>query len=144
MTFTSCKFTRDDRLQGQGGIQPFTICGELFHLQGPLHPRHGQAPSFAQLYFLDPDQANTARLAFHPGLRPDLLDRLERILRDCRNPFIGIYATAREQIESARGNASPYRLLLNPRLQLVVEKGSDRRRTNLPTANEVSVLIPDE
>jgi hypothetical protein len=29
-------------------------------------------------------------------------------------------------------------------MRLIVEKGADRRRENLPTANKVAVLIPDE
>jgi hypothetical protein len=29
-------------------------------------------------------------------------------------------------------------------MRLIMEKGADRRRENLPTANKVTVLIPDE
>jgi hypothetical protein len=29
-------------------------------------------------------------------------------------------------------------------MRLIVEKGANRRRENLPTANKVTVLIPDE
>jgi hypothetical protein len=43
--------------------------------------------------------------------------------------------------EQANG---PLRIILNPRMRLIVEKGADRRRENLPTANKVAVLIPDE
>lgn len=37
LTFTSCCYGEDKRLRGRGGIQSFTIHGELYHLQGPLH-----------------------------------------------------------------------------------------------------------
>lgn len=50
-------YKTDERLQGTGGIQSFTIHGELYHLQGPLHAPTGAVPSFAQLYFYDPHNA---------------------------------------------------------------------------------------
>ena len=37
-----------------------------------------------------------------------------------------------------------FRLILNPKLQLVVERGADMRRENLPTANEVSIIVPED
>ena len=43
--------------------------------------------------------------------------------------------------EQANG---PLRIILNPQIRLIIEKGADRRRENLPTANEVAVLIPNE
>ena len=36
------------------------------------------------------------------------------------------------------------RLILNPQLRLVVERGADRRRENLPTADEVAIILPEE
>lgn len=144
LTFTSCMYTADTRLQGRGGIQTFTIHGELYHLQGPLHASAGSLPSFAQLYFLDPNHAATARLAQHPDLHQALLAELAQMMHDCNNPFISMYATAREQITAARASTEAMRIVINPRLQLIMENGSDKRRHNLPTANEVAVFIPDE
>jgi hypothetical protein len=43
--------------------------------------------------------------------------------------------------EQANG---PLRIILNPRMRLIVEKGADRRRENLSTTNKVAVLIPDK
>jgi hypothetical protein len=43
--------------------------------------------------------------------------------------------------EQANG---PLRIILNPRMRLIIEKGADCRRENLPTVNKVVVLIPDE
>jgi hypothetical protein len=34
--------------------------------------------------------------------------------------------------------------LLNPQIRLILESGTDRYRENLPTSNEVTVLIPDK
>jgi hypothetical protein len=43
--------------------------------------------------------------------------------------------------EQANG---PLRIILNPRMRLIVKQGADRRRENLPTVSEVAVLIPDK
>jgi hypothetical protein len=43
--------------------------------------------------------------------------------------------------EQANG---PLRIILNPQIRLIIEKGADRRRENLPTVNEVAVLILNE
>ena len=146
LTFTSCKYQQDTRLQGRAGIQSFTIQGELYHLQGPLHTGAQAIPSFAQLYFYDPAAAATSRLSgcHHPDLWQPLLQDLDDMIRSCGNPFIHMYATAREQIERARALTGPMQIVLNPRLHLVMEAGSDKRRTNLPTALEVAAFIPDE
>jgi hypothetical protein len=34
--------------------------------------------------------------------------------------------------------------VITPRLQLIMEKGADRRRENLPVADEIALLIPGE
>lgn len=38
----------------------------------------------------------------------------------------------------------PRRVILNTQMRLTMETGPDKRRKNLPTSNEVAVLIPDE
>lgn len=68
LTFTSCCFTADERLRGQGGIYQFQIHGKLFHLQGPLQENEGRIPNFAQLYFYDPAIANASQVARAPIL----------------------------------------------------------------------------
>ncbi|RPA96047.1 hypothetical protein L873DRAFT_1927007 [Choiromyces venosus 120613-1] len=67
------------------------------------------------------------------------------MLHKC-NPFIPIYQTAKERLEAANintGDGVTY-IVLNPQLQLIVESGADKRRCNLPTSNEVAMIIGDE
>ena len=144
LTFTSCCYTPDERLRGIGGIHPFQIRGELFHLQGPLRHAQGQLPSFAQLYFYDPLYASGSRFAQHPELRETLLRALFEIIQTCGNPFIQFYKTAQETLEQHEQEQGRIRVLLNPQMRLVLEQGADQRRSNLPTSTEVSVFIPDE
>ena len=35
-------------------------------------------------------------------------------------------------------------MILNPRMELICATGADRRRHNVPIANEVAMIIPDE
>jgi hypothetical protein len=73
-------------------------------------------------------------------LNYEILHRLDAMLRHC-NPFIGIYTTAHERFLAQNG---PFRILLSLQMRLIMETGADRRRENLPTANEVALVIPDE
>ena len=139
--FTSVSYKKDTRIDpAMGGIQCFQICGQLFHFHGPLRPPSHETPSFAQLFFYDPAYATDIRANQYSQLDRTILLRLTEMLTDC-NPFIRIYKTARERLATQQAD---FRILLNPRLQLVIEAGADRRRENLPTSNEVTVIIPDE
>ena len=113
-------------------------------MQGPLHAVQGTLPSFAQTYFYDPEYASDTRAENHPELRRDLLRKLSDMLHAVNNPFISIYRTAKETLEADEGNDNSLRVILNPQMQIVVETGSDKRRTNLPTSNEVAIFVPDE
>jgi len=37
-----------------------------------------------------------------------------------------------------------FRIILDPQLSLIVETGADLRRENLPTANEIAMILPEE
>lgn len=73
----------------------------------------------------------------------NIIRRLSEILHDV-NPFISIYKTARERLQETEMNRTASRIIFNPQLRLVVEQGADRRRENLPTSDEVALIIPDE
>ena len=65
-------------------------------------------------------------------------------MHEC-NPFINIYQTAKERLDNANNNHADgiTRILLNPQLQLIVKIGADKRRCNLPTSNEIAMIIGD-
>jgi len=58
--------------------------------------------------------------------------------------MIRMYLTAREQLAEIALAEDRFRLILNPRLQLVVERGADLRCENVPIADEVSMILPKE
>jgi hypothetical protein len=141
LTFTSANYNTDTRIQNpQRGLTCFQIYGELYHLQGPLITEEGQQPRYAQLLFYDAKQAAEIRMERNPQLNQHILEKLTDILYTV-NPFITLYYTAKERLQSVDDDV---RIILNPRMELMVESDADRRRYNLPVSNEVAIIIQDE
>ena len=66
------------------------------------------------------------------------------MLRDVHNPFIDMYISAREALQNNGNTVETLRIILNPQICLIMETGADRRKENLPTSNEVSLIIQDD
>jgi hypothetical protein len=151
LSFTSVKYTPDKRLgdAGQtGGVQVFSIHGEYYHQQGPLVTEPGEKPKFAARLFYDPRDAAKASKDVFDDLHEPLLLELMDTIRNC-NPYVEMYKTARERFTEQENvpleqRPANLRVVLQPNMKLVIEKGADRRRENLPTADEVAGLITDE
>lgn len=145
LTFTSMECVADIRVAGQRGPNSFQVHGEVYHTQGPLEPNSSQEAQYAQLFFYDPAYAADLRHQRNPTLDRAVMGDLTQMLEDV-NPFISVYRTAREQLHSISETSVPdeSRVLLNPRLTLVMEEGADRRRHNLPVADEVAVIMLGE
>jgi hypothetical protein len=146
LAFTSVSFTKDLRLNLYSNVRYFQIYRELFYWQGPLQPGSQELPRFVQLFFYNPDYATNACIQQF-GNSQGLLDReilleLYYIL-DSINHFVCLYKTAKEQMETAPQDKS-LQILLSLQMRLVIETGADRRRENLPTANNLAAIIPDE
>ena len=144
LAFTSINCKTTDRNASGSGIQCFQIHGELYHMHGPLRPGPDQTPAYAQLYFYDPAYATEIRARRNRNLDPQLLRQLTDMLHEVNNPFIQLYKTAAERLADQQVPGSQLRVVLNPQMRLVLEAGVDRRRENLPTVEEVAVIIPDE
>ena len=65
-----------------GGGVPASFCihGALHHLMGSLVPPEGDAPSYAQLYIYDAQQATDLWHQRNPNLKPDVLRELHDML----------------------------------------------------------------
>ncbi|POS82138.1 hypothetical protein EPUL_005344, partial [Erysiphe pulchra] len=148
--FTSFNYSPDRRLEEsgiRGGIQSFAVHGEIFHRIGAV-PRPGVTPAYAQLYFLSPEEANEHRVR-RSNLDPAIIEELSHMI-NLINPFVSYYHTALQSLQVSHAqnvqNQSELgqRAILNPQYRLIMEQGADRRRYNLPTAQEFAILIPDE
>lgn len=135
--FTSLGATFDDRVLGGRGPTSFTIHGELRHRTGSLLPLPGHDASYAQLYIYDPDSALEVRSRRNPQLRRDVLQTIQGCLSEV-NAFVGKYRQAYailNQIAST-GRHLP--------AHLHYSSATDRRRFNLPTTDEVAIVIPGD
>ena len=149
LAFASFKYQTDQRVRG--GLQCFQIHGALYHLAGPLQPAANVRPQFAQVFLYDPEDA-IEQLRIRPGghalseaIEIVLFQQLLEMLHNC-NPFIAIYRTVHERMQEAIANvpAEQLQVILNPRMELICATGADRRRHNVPIANEIAIIIPDE
>jgi len=106
-------------------------------------PIRGWDALYSQIYLHDPALAALARSRRASELDVAIVYSLTLTLQEC-NPMIRMYLTAREQLAEIALAVEYFRLILNQRLQLVVEHGTDLRRQHLPTADQVSMILPEE
>jgi len=115
----------------------------MYHRQGPLVPGGGRDALYSQIYLYDPAYAAQERSRRAPELDPEIVHSLTLMLQQS-NPMIQMYLTAKERLADIAQAEDNFCLILNPQLQLVVERGADMRRENLPTTDEVSMILPVE
>ncbi|OSC97182.1 hypothetical protein PYCCODRAFT_1351447, partial [Trametes coccinea BRFM310] len=134
--FTSLGVSIDDSVNSQRTRGPyvFRIHGELYHLSGSLLPVEGRPPVFSQLYVYDPQLALQERVRRNGNLREDTLAVLQDILL-ASHQYAPVYKHAYEVL-------SQYDDSTDIAVRLAVIAGRDRRRYNLPIADEVAVILP--
>ncbi|KAJ8481437.1 hypothetical protein ONZ45_g15318 [Pleurotus djamor] len=114
------KTVNNTRRRFGGSAWVFRIQGQLSHNSGALEPEPGQAASYAQLYIYDPQEALHQRMLRNSHLRQDTIHAFE-VLRD----------------SDADSNATV-------RLRVRQPQHEHARQHNLPTADEVAVILPGD
>ncbi|KAI8525659.1 hypothetical protein RHMOL_Rhmol13G0247700 [Rhododendron molle] len=135
--FTSLGATLDPRVLTGRGPTSFTIHGELRHRAGSLLPPQGKEASYAQLYIYDPAPALEVRSRRNQHLRKDVLQTIQETLLQV-NPFVEKFRQAHAILDQlgVAGQTLP--------AHLHYSSSKDRRRYNLPTADEIAVVIPGD
>ncbi|KAJ6456618.1 hypothetical protein C8R47DRAFT_1029309, partial [Mycena vitilis] len=130
-----------------GGPYVFKIQGALYHHVGALLPQPGATPAYAQLYFYSTDEANRARLRRNQGnnntsgLNNAVMGILDHVLRE-NNAYVQVFKTAHERMRAQEA--------LHPNVPSEIyavircEAGTDPRRYNAPTVDEVAVILPGD
>jgi len=135
LAFVSLQYQPDHRTHG--GLQCFQIHGALYHREGPLEHGANVRPQFAQIFLYDPEDA-ISQIRQRPGgyvlpsvINIILLQQLLKVLHE-HNPYIHLYRTAHERLQQAIRSlpANEVRLLLNPRMELVLDQGRDSRSSS--------------
>lgn len=133
--FTSLGVNQDHSING-GRSQPvFKISGELHHLSGALTARGQTPPVYSQLYILEPQSALRQRLSQNESLNPEIMATVQQSLLTSHQ-YAPIYKHAFEVLRN-------YNAVQNVEVRLRAAPGLDKRTYNVPTADEVAVLLPD-
>ncbi|PIA61726.1 hypothetical protein AQUCO_00200011v1 [Aquilegia coerulea] len=135
--FTSLGVAMDERILSGRGPTAFTIHGELRHRIGSLLPAEGVEPNYAQLYIYDASTALAFRESRNPHLRNDVLGIINTVLLET-NDLCRLYRRAFEILSEValEDHAIPASLHYTP--------GTDPRCFNLPTTNEIAVILPGD
>ncbi|KAI0061143.1 hypothetical protein BV25DRAFT_1775338, partial [Artomyces pyxidatus] len=134
LAFTSLGVHIEESINNGRGPYAFVIRGELCHRIGSLLPAEGTPPSYAQLYIYDPQAALDQRMHRNNMTRRDTMERLQTLLSE-HHQYATVYRHAHEILEREGGEEVV--------IQLHTDPTQDRRRYNLPTADEIAVIIPD-
>ena len=73
----------------------------------------------------------------------DILQCLTDMLHKINNPFVILYWTAVEQLQ-VQTTSFLLQIILNLQIKLIIKARADQRCKNLPTINEVAIIIPNE
>jgi hypothetical protein len=136
LAFTSLGVEVDEAINCRPGPYVFRIHGELCHRVGSLLPSAGQQPSYAQLYIHDPHEALNQRMQRNPNLARATMEKLQNLLTRTHR-YADIYQHAYERLADHPDAAEVS-------LQITLDAQSDRRRYNLPTTDEVAVVLPGD
>ena len=139
----------DQSVQDGHGPYVFKIQGQLFHHVGALLPQPGRNPVYAQLYFYSTAEANRYRLnrrenAAHnhmDGLDPQVMGILDTVLRE-NHALVRQFNTAFERLRLQADQHPDVPTELRAVIRL--ETGTDPRRYNAPTADDVAVILPGD
>ena len=137
-TMTSVGVKIDNSVTRQLGPYCFKIQGELHYLTGALLPHGNQTPIYVQIYILDTAEQLNVRRANNNNLDPVVIDNLQTMLLDS-HPYIGQYRHAYELIKEKPADKQQ-----EVTIRLHVNLQQDQRTHNLPTAEEIAVIIPEE
>jgi len=135
---TSVGVKIDNSVTRQSGPYCFKIQGELHYLTGALLPYGDQTLIYAQIYILDTTEQLNVRRANNNNLDPVVMDNLQTMLLDS-HPYIGQYRHIYELIRE-----KPVEEQEEITIRLHMNLQQDQRTHNLPTAEEITVIILEE
>ena len=110
--------------------------GELYHRLGALLPPENTTPSYAQLYIYDPAEARDFRMARNPGLDATTMSDLQDMMLE-HNPFVHQFKQAQEIMQEQPEQQ-------NLQVCLTYKAHNDPCHYNLPTTDEIAVILPGD
>ena len=119
------------------GVYTFKVQGAFYHLIGGIEPAAGPPARFLHAYVYDPESEvalRQQRISQLESFKMDLLrDMLGRM-----NPYVQVFSWAADRL--AADASGDLNIVLTASRNRVDEQ--DPRRYNLPTADEMAMIIP--
>ena len=136
--FVSLGVNVDSSLNNAAAPAPyvFRIHSELGHRAGSLLPEAGVVPSYAQTYIYDPRAARATRVMRNNDLSLCTLQSIQAALL-AWNPYVRIYKHAHEVFSRYDRNTDVL-------IRQVVDENCDRHQYNLPSADDIAILLSGE
>ncbi|CAN1837196.1 ATP-dependent DNA helicase pif1 [Linum perenne] len=138
--FTSLGGAINHNLNRTGGAPYiFSIGGQIFHRLGSLIPPEGKPPKYAQMFVFDTENEIKHRLNSCPSNANVLSEQIITELRDMfdeHNVLVKVFRYARDRLNAGG--------VENVKLKLQANRISYRREYDLPTMDELAILIVDE
>ena len=110
------------------------IQGKVYHRIGSLQNQDQQPPKFAQIYFNDNQSA--CRQLHSPNLKIEIMDKIQAYIEK-ENPYVQSFKFAND----FSSDHDQFQIVLNADKKPSHEH---KRKYNLPSASEVSVILPGE
>ncbi|KZP20021.1 hypothetical protein FIBSPDRAFT_708719, partial [Athelia psychrophila] len=134
--FTSLGVKQDNTVNAGTGPYVFRIQGQLCHRAGTLLPQPGHVPSYAQLYIHDPRAALQYHQDCNGRVREDTMQILQNVI-SASHYYTHLYKHAHEVLREHED-------VPDVSIRLRCAPNQDRRRYNLPTADEVAAILPGD
>ncbi|XP_065210885.1 uncharacterized protein LOC135840629 [Planococcus citri] len=144
LSFASCG-AQIDTLSGTGPYC-YRIHGQIYHKTTHCQTSSTFPPKYAQLYFLDSEEALNERLKVNAnkGCDKDLLKDLDLAIRSV-NPYAKSYRMLKtlenEEISRQSQNSTTVATENNVSMMIRQDRTVDCRRYNLPNCSEVAVIF---
>jgi hypothetical protein len=114
----------------------FKISGELHHIAGSLLPPEGVIPSYAQIYIHDPQEQLALQMGHNQNLNAAIMTELQAMLLSS-HPYVPLYQHAFVTMRQKPPEEQEHVIV-----KLHLDKSTDGRCYNLPTADETAAIIP--
>ncbi|XP_034944790.1 uncharacterized protein [Chelonus insularis] len=121
----------------------FKIQGQVYYqINASLYPQSDDSPSFGHLFIIDSNEAITNRLATNSQLNVNILQDLDKIMRD-HNMFAKFHQMMHEEVKKQEELALQSNYSNTPKMELLftLKPGVDRRRFNLQQVNGVAAIF---
>jgi hypothetical protein len=140
LSFTSMGVKLNNELaNARNGVYTYQIHGVVVHRMGSLLPIDGQPEQFAQIYIRDPQfQAERRAGIFENSITVTLLRELQELFEEM-NVFCRTFKSIRQRDYGDNIESLRIHLKAKPRLN-----GQRQRQYDLPTSDEIAVLIPGQ